>query len=65
MGPDQVLKQCVMEEEVQSILREAHEGSAGGHMGPDTTERKVLLSGLWWPTIYNDAREWVLSCDKC
>lgn len=52
-----------MEEEVQSVLREAHEGLAGGHMGLDTTAQKVLLTGLWWPTLYNDAQEWVLSCD--
>ena len=54
-----------MEEEVQSVLREAHEGPVGGHMGLDTTAWKVPLVGLWWPTIYNDAREWVLSCDTC
>lgn len=65
MGPDQVLWHCVVEEEVQGVLREAHEGPTGGHMGPDTTARKVLLAGLWWPTLYNDAQEWVISCDTC
>ena len=34
-------------------------------MGPDTTARKILLAGLWWPTVYNDAREWVVACDTC
>ncbi|XP_059078069.1 uncharacterized protein LOC131876643 [Cryptomeria japonica] len=63
MGADQVLRHCVMEEEVPSVLREAHEGPAGGYMGPNTTTRKVLLVGLWWPMVYNDAREWVVGCD--
>ncbi|XP_059078249.1 uncharacterized mitochondrial protein AtMg00750-like [Cryptomeria japonica] len=34
-------------------------------MGPDTTARKVLLAGLWWPTVHHNAREWVLVCDTC
>lgn len=65
MGPNQVLRRCVLEEEIQGVLREAQEGPVGGHMGPDTTARKVLLAGLWWPTLHNDAREWVTSCDTC
>ena len=65
MGPHQILQRCVMEEEVQNVLKEAHEGLAGSHTRLDTTARKVLLVRLWWPTLYNDAREWVLSCDTC
>ncbi|XP_059076953.1 uncharacterized protein LOC131876154 [Cryptomeria japonica] len=65
MGPDQILRRCVLEEEIQAILWEAHEGPTGGHMGPDTTARKVLLARLCWPTLHNDAREWVMSCDTC
>ena len=35
-------------------------------MGPDTTARKVLLARtLWWPTLYADAKKWVVSCDTC
>lgn len=54
-----------MEEQIPGVLREAHEGPASGHMGPDTTARKVLLSRLWWPTLYNDARELVVGCYTC
>ena len=52
-------------EKVPSVLRESHEGLAGGHMGPDTMTRKLLLAGLWWPTLYNDVREWVIDCNTC
>ena len=65
MGPDHILRRCVLEEEVPRVLKEAHEGPAGGHMGPDTTARKILLAGLWWPTVYTDTREWVVGCDTC
>ena len=65
MGPDQILRQCVLEEEIPKVLKEAHEGLVGGHMGLDTTARKILLAGLWWPTVHNNAREWVIACDTC
>jgi hypothetical protein len=54
-----------LEEEIPKVLKEAHEGLAGGHMGPDTTARKILLAGLWWSIVHNDAREWVVACDTC
>ena len=57
MGPDHILRQCVLEEEIPRVLKEAHEGPTGGHMGPDTTMQKILLAGLWWPAVYNDTRE--------
>lgn len=65
MGPDQILRRCVIEEEIPTILKEVHEGPVGGHRGPDTTVRKILLAGLWWPTLHNDARECVVACDTC
>lgn len=65
MGPNQILRRRVMEEEVRGVLKEAHDGLAGGHMGPDATAKKVLLARLWWPTLHTNAREWVIGCDTC
>jgi hypothetical protein len=31
MGPDEILRRCVMDEERSLILRESHEGITGGH----------------------------------
>jgi hypothetical protein len=31
MGPDEILRRCVMEGEIPMILAEAHEGIVGGH----------------------------------
>ena len=56
MGPNQILRK---------VLKEAHKELAGGHMGLDTTTRKILLVGLWWPTLHNDTKEWVIACDTC
>ena len=65
MGPDQILRRCVIKEEIPKVLKEAHEGLVGGHMGSDTIARKILLVGLWWPMVYNDTREWVVGCATC
>ena len=65
IGPSHILRRCVLEEEKARVLKEAHEGLVGGHMGLDTMARKILLAGLWWPTVYNDAHEWVVGCDTC
>ena len=65
MGPDQILRRCVIEEEIPKVLKEAHEGPVGRHMGLDTTAWKILLARLWWPTLYNNAREWVVACNTC
>ena len=31
LGPDEVLRRCVMPHEKDTIIREAHAGTAGGH----------------------------------
>ncbi|KAK1614692.1 hypothetical protein QYE76_020209, partial [Lolium multiflorum] len=40
------------------------EGVDGHHAG-DRTAQKVLQSGFYWPTLFKDARKFILSCDEC
>jgi hypothetical protein len=42
MGPDEILRRCVMEVEHLLILAEAHEGITGGHYAGKETAQKVL-----------------------
>jgi transposase InsO family protein len=65
MGPDEILRRCVMEAERPLILAEAHEGIAGGHYAGKETTQKVLRAGLWWPTLHKDAKEYYKACDVC
>jgi phosphopantetheinyl transferase (holo-ACP synthase) len=65
MGPDEILRRCVMEAERPLILAEAHEGIAGGHYAGKETMQKVLRAGLWWPTLHKDAKEYYRACDVC
>ncbi|RDY06831.1 Pro-Pol polyprotein, partial [Mucuna pruriens] len=36
-----------------------------GHYGSTRTARKVLDCGLYWPTIFRDAHEFVSTCENC
>ncbi len=63
MGPDEILRGCVLEHEKTLILVEAHAGAAGDHYVGRSTAQKILRAGLWWPTIHKDAKEYCHSCD--
>jgi hypothetical protein len=45
MGPDEILRRCVMVAERPLILAEAHEGIVGGHYEGKSTTQKVLIAG--------------------
>ncbi|GLU07084.1 hypothetical protein SLE2022_240580 [Rubroshorea leprosula] len=62
---DQIIRRCVPEEEVASILHHCHTREAGGHFGATKTAAKVLQSGFYWPSIFKDAYSFVVSCDQC
>jgi hypothetical protein len=65
MGPDEILRRCVMEAERPLILVEAHEGIARGHYAGKATAQKVLRAGLCWPTLHRDAKDYARACDVC
>jgi hypothetical protein len=64
-GVDGIMRRCVPEYEQQEILRKCHGSAYGGHHVGDRTAQKVLQSGFYWPTLFRDARKFVLSCDEC
>jgi hypothetical protein len=65
MGPNEILRRCVMEVEIPLILAESHEGITGGHYARKAIAQKVLRAGLWWPTLHKDAKEYYKACDVC
>jgi hypothetical protein len=65
MGPDDILRRCVMEVECPLILAEAHEGITGGNYVGKSTAQEVLRAGLWWPTLHIDAKDYSRACDVC
>eukprot|EP00253_Pinus_taeda_P022552 PITA_22552 len=65
LGPDQILRRCVREEEVFDILLTCHDGPCGGHFAAKRTAFKILQAGYYWPTLHQDVRRNISQCDRC
>ncbi|KAH9781478.1 Endonuclease [Citrus sinensis] len=62
---DQVIRRCISEFEIPSILQFCHSYACGGHFGPKRTASKVLECGLFWPTLFHDSYMFCKSCENC
>ncbi|GJZ52138.1 retrovirus-related pol polyprotein from transposon TNT 1-94 [Tanacetum coccineum] len=62
---DNIMRQCVAGNEILEILAHCHSGPTGGHHNASITRRKVYESGLFWPSIFKDARDYIMRCDAC
>ena len=62
---DQMVRKCVPDREIHSVLTFCHTLECGGHFGSQRTSHKVLQSGLYWPTLNKDAHSFVKSCENC
>ena len=65
VGIDGIFRRCVPHEETDSILAHCHSSAYGGHSSYSKTTAKVLQSGFFWPSLFKDARSFVLACDRC
>ncbi|KAK9911904.1 hypothetical protein M0R45_035784 [Rubus argutus] len=63
--PDQVIRRCVPNSEIHSILTFCHSSACGGHFGTKRTVHKVFESGFYWPTMFKDAADFCKTCDRC
>jgi hypothetical protein len=59
---DGLLKRCIPAFETWKILERCHSSPYGGHYGAFRTNAKVWQSGLYWPTMYDDAKSFVQRC---
>ncbi|PRQ38603.1 putative ribonuclease H-like domain-containing protein [Rosa chinensis] len=60
-----MLRRCIAQKEVPSILSHCHTLACGGHFGGKKTAFKVLSCGFYWPTLFKDAYAYVSTCDRC
>ncbi|CAM8953801.1 unnamed protein product [Rhodiola kirilowii] len=65
IGSDQILRRCIPDIEIASIVSFCHEHACGGHFGPRRTARKILDSGFFWPSVFRDSFEHCRECDRC
>ncbi|RDX95126.1 Retrovirus-related Pol polyprotein, partial [Mucuna pruriens] len=62
---DKIIRRCIPDTEINSVLQFCHSAPRGGHYGSSRTARKVLDCGLYWPSIFRDAHQFVSTCEKC
>ncbi len=62
---DQILHQCLLDDEILVILWEMHKGVGGGHFSIDIIIRNVEDAKYWWPTLHMDAQQHCQSCNAC
>ena len=54
---------CMEQEDASKVVKELHDGPAGGNFSGDTTIHKILRVGYYWPTLFKDAHAYVRKCD--
>ena len=62
---DDILHRCALKHEREYIIQEAHSGVVGGHFSVETTIKKILQAGIWWPPVNKDCKEMISQCDPC
>ncbi|GJY52890.1 reverse transcriptase domain-containing protein [Tanacetum coccineum] len=62
---DEPWRRCVAESEIFEILAHCHSRPTRGHHSASVTARKVYKSGFYWPSVFKDAKEYVMKCDAC
>nr|XP_017250771.1 PREDICTED: uncharacterized protein LOC108221400 [Daucus carota subsp. sativus] len=60
-----LLQRCLTSSEADVVLRDLHEGECGNHTGGRNLSLKVLRMGYYWPTVRQDAIDYVNKCDAC
>ncbi|XP_057808647.1 uncharacterized protein LOC131023122 [Salvia miltiorrhiza] len=65
LGKDEVIRRCIPDVEQQQVLKFCHDAPCGGHSGGQKTAHKVLQSSLFWPSLFKDAHNFYLACDRC
>jgi len=65
MCSDQVTRRCILDHEIDSILKFCHSFALGGHLGIQRTTRKVLDCRFYWHTIFKDMWRICSTCEQC
>ncbi|XP_072059858.1 uncharacterized protein [Arachis hypogaea] len=64
-GYSRPLLKCLDRLEANLVLSEAHEGICGIHSGARSLAQRILRAGFYWPTIWEDSKHKVRSCENC
>ncbi|RDY12768.1 Retrovirus-related Pol polyprotein from transposon 17.6, partial [Mucuna pruriens] len=62
---DKIIRRCIPDTEINSVLQFCHSAPGGGHYGSSRTARKVLDCGLYWPSIFRETHQFVSTYESC
>jgi len=62
---DGLLRRFVPTAEGLQIIERCHAAPYEGHYGVFHTEAKIWRCGFFWPTIYENTKEFIRRCQKC
>ncbi|RDX65798.1 hypothetical protein CR513_55515, partial [Mucuna pruriens] len=60
---EQLIRRCILDFEIKSVLHFCHSAYGGGHYGSTRTAQKVLDCRFYWPTIFRDTHQFVFAYD--
>jgi hypothetical protein len=63
--PDQIIRRCIPELDQSSVISFCYDHAYGGHFSAKMTAAKILQCGFYWPTIFQDAHTYCVSCERC
>ncbi|XP_077215755.1 uncharacterized protein LOC143850385 [Tasmannia lanceolata] len=59
------LLKCLRPSDADRAMAEVHEGICGDHSRGKVLAHKILRRGFFWPTILDDAQNYVKKCEQC
>jgi hypothetical protein len=62
---DGLLRRCVPTKEGIKIIERCHSSPYGGHYGAFRTHAKIWQCGFFWPTMYEDTKDFIRRCGAC
>jgi hypothetical protein len=62
---DGLLRRCVPTTEGQQIIEKCQAAPYGGHYGVFRTQAKIWQSGFFWPSMYEDTKDFIWRCKNC
>ena len=62
---DGVFLRYLEREDATKVIKELHDGPAGGNFSGHTITHKILRAGYYWPTLFKDTHAYIRKCDTC
>ena len=63
--PDQIIRRCVPNSEIFSVISFCHNEACGGHFSSRKTIANILQCGFYWPNMFKDTHHFCKSCESC